>query len=55
MRPLRLDYLETVQKNLSPSMRGILVDWLVEVAEEYELSSEVRRIPLFNMIFWQIT
>jgi len=34
------NYMEVVQTNLTPSMRGILVDWLVEVAEEYELSSE---------------
>jgi cyclin A len=34
------NYMEVVQTNLTPAMRGILVDWLVEVAEEYELSSE---------------
>ncbi|XP_050214756.1 putative cyclin-A3-1 [Mercurialis annua] len=31
------DYIETIQKDVSPNMRGILVDWLVEVAEEYKL------------------
>ncbi|KAL2520882.1 Cyclin-A3-2 [Forsythia ovata] len=35
-RPLP-DYLEKVQKDVSTNMRGILVDWLVEVAEEYKL------------------
>uniref|UniRef100_A0A7N0TIS9 Uncharacterized protein n=1 Tax=Kalanchoe fedtschenkoi TaxID=63787 RepID=A0A7N0TIS9_KALFE len=30
------DYLEKVQKDLSANMRGILVDWLVEVSEEYK-------------------
>ncbi len=28
------------QKDINPSMRSILVDWLVEVAEEYKLASE---------------
>ncbi|PKU59460.1 Cyclin-A3-1 [Dendrobium catenatum] len=32
------NYMEKVQKNnISANMRGILVDWLVEVAEEYKL------------------
>lgn len=35
-RPLP-DYLEKVQKGVTANMRGILVDWLVEVAEEYRL------------------
>mmetsp|Transcript_60849 Transcript_60849/g.144870 ORF Transcript_60849/g.144870 Transcript_60849/m.144870 type:complete len:394 (+) Transcript_60849:79-1260(+) len=33
-------YMDTVQHDINPTMRGILVDWLVEVAEEYKLSSE---------------
>ncbi|OVA05721.1 Cyclin [Macleaya cordata] len=31
------DFMEGVQKDINPSMRSILVDWLVEVAEEYRL------------------
>ncbi|KAG2620705.1 hypothetical protein PVAP13_3NG203900 [Panicum virgatum] len=31
------DYMETIQKDINPSMRAILVDWLVEVADEYRL------------------
>ncbi|CAM8911147.1 unnamed protein product [Rhodiola kirilowii] len=31
------DYLEKIQKDLNAKMRGILVDWLVEVSEEYKL------------------
>ncbi|XP_054797038.1 cyclin-A1-4-like isoform X2 [Prosopis cineraria] len=31
------DYMERVQKDINPSMRAILIDWLVEVAEEYRL------------------
>ncbi|KAJ9674296.1 hypothetical protein PVL29_023695 [Vitis rotundifolia] len=38
-RPLN-DYIEKVQKDVSHNMRGILVDWLVEVAEEYKLVSD---------------
>ncbi|KAL5559116.1 hypothetical protein UlMin_035327 [Ulmus minor] len=34
------DYLEKVQKDVTANMRGVLVDWLVEVAEEYKLGSE---------------
>jgi len=32
--------MDTVQHDINPVMRGILVDWLVEVAEEYKLSPE---------------
>ncbi|XP_058189712.1 cyclin-A1-1 [Rhododendron vialii] len=31
------DFMERVQKDINASMRAILVDWLVEVAEEYRL------------------
>ncbi|GAQ82463.1 G2/Mitotic-specific cyclin A [Klebsormidium nitens] len=31
------NYMETVQHDINASMRGILIDWLVEVAEEYRL------------------
>ncbi|KAJ0241442.1 Cyclin-A1-2 [Hirschfeldia incana] len=34
------DYMERVQSNINASMRTILVDWLVEVAEEYRLLPE---------------
>ncbi|XP_021758099.1 cyclin-A2-2-like isoform X1 [Chenopodium quinoa] len=36
---LSVDYMEKVQHDITPSMRGILVDWLVEVSvsEEYKL------------------
>eukprot|EP00250_Pteridium_aquilinum_P006629 c16507_g1_i1 orf=749-2329(-) len=32
-----VNFMETVQQDINSSMRGILVDWLVEVAEEYKL------------------
>ncbi|GAU41974.1 hypothetical protein TSUD_306800 [Trifolium subterraneum] len=31
------NYMEKLQQDISPSMRGILIDWLVEVTEEYKL------------------
>ncbi|CAH8363173.1 unnamed protein product [Eruca vesicaria subsp. sativa] len=33
-------YMVQIQKDISPSMRGILIDWLVEVSEEYKLASD---------------
>ncbi|XP_062158454.1 putative cyclin-A3-1 [Alnus glutinosa] len=38
-RPLPV-YIERVQTDINSHMRGILVDWLVEVAEEYKLVSD---------------
>ncbi|XP_073131281.1 cyclin-A2-2 [Henckelia pumila] len=35
-RPL-LDYMEMLQQDITPGMRGVLIDWLVEVSEEYKL------------------
>ncbi|XP_071702686.1 cyclin-A1-4-like [Rutidosis leptorrhynchoides] len=32
-----VDFMEKVQNDINPSMRAILIDWLVEVAEEYRL------------------
>ncbi|KAG4147247.1 hypothetical protein ERO13_D05G210300v2 [Gossypium hirsutum] len=44
-RPLP-DYIEKVQKDVSTNMRGILVDWLVEVADEYKLVSDTLYITV---------
>lgn len=44
-RPLP-DYMEKVQKDVTPTMRGVLVDWLVEVAEEYTLLSETLHLTV---------
>ncbi|KAK4491136.1 hypothetical protein RD792_001860 [Penstemon davidsonii] len=38
-RPLS-NYMEMIQKAINPTMRGVLIDWLVEVAEEYRLVSD---------------
>jgi cyclin A len=34
------DYMETVQNDVSTFMREILVNWLVELTEEYKLVSD---------------
>ncbi|XP_066166321.1 cyclin-A1-4 isoform X1 [Oryza sativa Japonica Group] len=34
------DFVETIQKNIDTSMRAVLIDWLVEVTEEYRLVPE---------------
>ena len=45
-------YLDTVQTDLSEMMRSILVDWMVEVQESFELNHEtlylaVRLVDLY--------
>lgn len=37
---IKQDYMGVVQADVTPNMRAILVDWLVEVAEEYRLQPE---------------
>lgn len=37
-RPSSPDYMNVVQRDVSPDMRAIMVDWLVEVAQEYRLT-----------------
>ncbi|CAH9076842.1 unnamed protein product [Cuscuta europaea] len=32
-----VDYMEKLQRDITEGMRGILIDWLVEVSEEYKL------------------
>lgn len=34
------NYMEVVQTDINPLMRSILVDWLVEVAQEYRMCSD---------------
>ncbi|CAN6356737.1 unnamed protein product [Urochloa humidicola] len=36
----RSDYIEAIQSDVTANMRTILVDWLVEVAEEYKLVAD---------------
>ncbi|KAF7830233.1 cyclin-A2-2-like isoform X1 [Senna tora] len=35
-RPLA-DYMDRLQQEITPSMRGVLIDWLIEVSDEYKL------------------
>ena len=41
-----VNYIEKFQKIVTPTMRGILVDWLVEVAEEYKLLSDTLHLSV---------
>ncbi|KAL5559235.1 hypothetical protein UlMin_035446 [Ulmus minor] len=34
------NYMEELQRDITPSMRAILIDWLVEVSEEYKLGPD---------------
>ncbi|KAL3819055.1 hypothetical protein ACJIZ3_004960 [Penstemon smallii] len=38
-RPL-VDYIEKLQGDITQGMRGILIDWLVQVSEEYKLAPD---------------
>ena len=40
MRRPSPDYSQKIQKDISPKMRAVLVDWLVEVAGEFKLHAE---------------
>ncbi|KAF3446590.1 hypothetical protein FNV43_RR11770 [Rhamnella rubrinervis] len=44
-RPLP-DYMEKIQKDVNANMRGVLVDWLVEVAEVYNLLSDTLHLSI---------
>ncbi|KAF4367907.1 hypothetical protein G4B88_003600 [Cannabis sativa] len=44
------DFMETVQNDVTPSMRAILIDWLVEVSEEYRLVVNYINISLSGNI-----
>ncbi|KAK3140090.1 hypothetical protein QOZ80_5AG0395630 [Eleusine coracana subsp. coracana] len=43
----RADYIEALQKDVSANMRAILVDWLVEVAEEYKLLADTLYLAIY--------
>ncbi|CAF1702599.1 hypothetical protein Bca4012_003276 [Brassica carinata] len=45
------DYLERTQRDLTQTMRGILVDWLVEVSEEYKLVPDTLYLTVY-LIDW---
>ncbi|XP_059643771.1 cyclin-A2-4-like isoform X2 [Cornus florida] len=41
------DFMEIVQRDITHSMRGILVDWLVEVSEEYKLVPDTLYLTVY--------
>ncbi|XP_039047586.1 cyclin-A2-3-like [Hibiscus syriacus] len=43
--------METIQHDITQSMRGILVDWLVEVSEEYKLVPDTLYLTV-HLIDW---
>ncbi|KAK7294147.1 hypothetical protein RJT34_17030 [Clitoria ternatea] len=45
------NFMETLQQDITQSMRGILVDWLVEVSEEYRLVSDTLYLTVY-LIDW---
>ncbi|KAL0845651.1 hypothetical protein Bca101_018897 [Brassica carinata] len=45
------DYMERIQRDLTQTMRGILVDWLVEVSEEYKLVPDTLYLTVY-LIDW---
>ncbi|KAG5392326.1 hypothetical protein IGI04_022289 [Brassica rapa subsp. trilocularis] len=45
------DFMERIQKDVTQSMRGILVDWLVEVSEEYTLVPDTLYLTVY-LIDW---
>ncbi|CAN6338393.1 unnamed protein product [Urochloa humidicola] len=47
MRRPRPDYMETLQQEITKSMRGLLIDWLVEVSEEYKLVADTLYLTVY--------
>ncbi|KAF8103373.1 hypothetical protein N665_0188s0310 [Sinapis alba] len=45
------DFMERTQRDVTQTMRGILVDWLVEVSEEYTLASDTLYLTVY-LIDW---
>ena len=39
-------YMELMQPDITPDMRSILIDWLVEVAQEYRLQHETLHLSV---------
>jgi cyclin A len=39
-------YIDKVQRGVTSNMRGILIDWLVEVADEYKLLPETLHLAV---------
>lgn len=51
------NYMTEVQTDISVKMREVLVDWLVEVAEEYKLVSDTLYLTVSyidRFLSWQV-
>lgn len=48
-RPM-VGYIENVQRGITSNMRGTLVDWLVEVADEYKLLPETLHLSISYIV-----
>uniref|UniRef100_A0A0V0GIX4 Putative ovule protein n=1 Tax=Solanum chacoense TaxID=4108 RepID=A0A0V0GIX4_SOLCH len=44
------DFMAKVQKDINPRMRAILIDWLVEVAEEYRFVPDMLHLTITTFI-----
>ncbi|KAK1434092.1 hypothetical protein QVD17_11010 [Tagetes erecta] len=51
LRP-QFGYMETVQRDVTQSMRGVLVDWLVEVSVEYRLEQDTLHHTVYLIDFF---
>ncbi|KAK8458405.1 hypothetical protein SEVIR_3G373900v4 [Setaria viridis] len=47
IRRPRPNYMETLQQDITKSMRGLLIDWLVEVSEEYKLVADTLYLTVY--------
>ncbi|KAL6873614.1 hypothetical protein ACP4OV_013696 [Aristida adscensionis] len=47
MRRPSPNYMETLQRDITKGMRGILIDWLVEVSEEYKLVPDTLYLTVY--------
>ncbi|XP_008662045.1 cyclin-A2 isoform X2 [Zea mays] len=47
IRRPRSNYMETLQQDITASMRGVLIDWLVEVSDEYKLVADTLYLTVY--------
>ncbi len=51
---IQTSYMSTKQRDINVVMRAILVDWLVEVAEEYKLHAETLFVCVRARVAWHL-
>ncbi|KAJ4952994.1 hypothetical protein NE237_029826 [Protea cynaroides] len=47
VRRISSNFMETLQRDITQDIRGILIDWLVEVAEEYKLVPDTLHLTVY--------